>query len=121
MPNIENEPWRRLGYSTAPETKPYLVNVGIIKANLDQMQEARCQTLMRDFDYMQAWQLTDTTYVVVNFKSISLTDVIRGRYDVDMAAMTCNCRDQFYTYADEGSGVFCKHVLYVASQIGGDP
>lgn len=112
MPNLDDEPWRRLGNHAAP--KPHQINLSAIRANLDELQEARRKTLMRDFDFMQAWQTGDTTYVVVNFKSISVTDVNRGRYDVDMSVPSCACRDQFYTYADEGSGIYCKHVLFVA-------
>lgn len=111
---FEREPWRRLGYvsetAKALNEQQFAPLFGTkaqrFRQSLEQLQESRIKNLKRDFDYMEAWEQAPDSYVVVNFRTL-------GRYNVDMNEYTCDCYDSFYTFTDEGSGVLCKHLLFV--------
>ena len=122
---LRQEPWRQLGarspyamHLPSPEVMPPIFRPGMnaeeVRANWAVLQEARKRNLQRDFDFMEAFQQTQANWVVINYKSLNHKDPTRGRYEVDTESWLCNCPDQFHTYAEEGSNLICKHLLFLA-------
>lgn len=117
---MENEDWRTLRHYDAvttgyepPVVEPptYGEKTQAIRDSWEQYQEARRKNLRRDMRFMDVFQLTDTAFQVVNYKTLTTG---RGVYDVDMDSLQCSCPDGYYTFADEGSNVVCKHTMLVA-------
>ena len=110
-----DEPWRRLdpngevGLVLPPP--PPVVNFGekstAIREQWAAYQGARKKTLAKDFEWMEAFEQADGVYIVVNYRRFT-------RYFVNMEDLSCTCPDGFFTFADEGTNIHCKHILYLA-------
>lgn len=109
------EQWRTLRVVREGEVPPPPMpkpgpNAQMILQSIEELQEARKRNLMRDFDFMEAYPLGDSLYIVVNFKSL-------GRYEVDLGDLSCTCPDAYHSYPEEGTGLLCKHVLFVGMMV----
>ena len=120
---MADEPWRTLPVVDrantnylqvfAPPEMTYGEKTQFVRDHWADFQEARKKNLKRDYAFMEAYEIEPGVFHVVNYRSFK-------QYLVSMNDLSCDCPDQFYTFADEGSNIICKHALFVAFNIRGE-